>query len=114
MATSQHWGEPTLQVVDPNINSQRIDDVDLDQQTDANAAKSDLRFTAGRGTMMFYALVPVGQAIVTPYGKSPSSYGDCLRAVATMSADNMPEVEQGMYFCVKADRNMLASVWVQS
>lgn len=114
MATSQSVGETILQAMDQNTGSQQMSDLDLDQQADVNSAKADLRFTAEGGTMIFYALKPIGQAVAVPYGKSPPSYEDCLGTVASMSADNMPEVEQGMYFCVKTDQDMLASVWVQS
>jgi len=114
VASSQNRGETTLQAVDLNTGSRQISDMDLDQQSDINSAKADLRFTAEGGSMIFYTLDPVGEAVAVPYGKSTPSYNDCLGTVASMSSDNMPEVEQGMYFCVKTDRDILASVWVQS
>jgi len=98
---SKNQGEATLQAVDPNTSSEGPGDVDLDQQSDVNSSMADLRFTAGGGSMIFYTLVPIGDAMSMAYGKSPPSYDDCLETVASMSADNMPEVEQGMYFCVK-------------
>jgi len=114
VAKSKNRGETTLQAVDLNNGNQQISDVDLDQQTDASSSMADLRFTAGGGSMIFYTLVPIGESIAMAYGKSPPTYNDCLEAAASMSADNMPEVEQGMYFCVKTDQDRLASVWVQS
>ncbi len=114
MATSQNRGETILQAVDPNNNNQQVGQLDLDQQTDSNSGKADLRFTAEGGSMIFYTLDPIGQAIAAPFGKSSPNFEDCLGKLASMSAENMPEVEQGMYFCFKTDRDRLASVWVQS
>jgi len=113
-AVTRTRGETTLQAVGSNNDSELTSEVDLDQQTDIKSAEADLRFTAEGGTMLFYALDPIGQAVAVPYGKSPPTHDNCLATVVSMSTSNMPEVEPGMYFCVKTNQNMLASVWVQS
>jgi len=111
---AQNRGESMLQAVDATTDGHRVADIDLDPQSDVSSAVADLKFTVAGGSMVFYTLDPIGEAVAVPYGKSAPTYKDCLGAVESMSNDNMPEVVQGMYFCTKTDQDMLASVWVQS
>jgi len=111
----KNLGEIVLEAdVVQDSDNQSVAEVDLDPQSDAHSAMADLKFSAEGGSMVFHTLNPIGQAVAVPYGKSPPLYDDCRNAIASMSADNMPAVEPGMYFCIKTDQDMLARVWVQS